>query len=400
MCHRRRSPSTPWIYYCPIAIIMLSFIQYGNALWGFQMAWYLVIFALSLALFLLDRPSLNWVVLTGAIGAAVVGSFSSVQGLLIWPAGLVLLFCRHRPKGLVVAWLTAAAASGTLYFYGFDFGATVSNDSYSYAFTHPLTAAEFFFTAIGNVVGVQIPYTPSAHSDALLILGIVIVGVAIWVLIAYGLHRDESSAGPLGAALVCFGLLFAATVTEGRTLPGWGPSAGIRYATFNLLILVGCYMALLGRPVARAKARPWDRMSLLVIRAVLIGAICLLFVLGMINGLVGGRSWHQSQLVAASFTVNIDKIPKDVANGAYIPGFLPDMSFVRQMAQVAKTHHLSLFVSDLVARYGKEGLPSQPVTRMAALSNGARLNGSEWLYATASAPFGTITRVEFRLNGR
>ena len=52
VAHRRRSPSTPWIYYCPIAFIMLSFVQYPNALWGFQMAWYLVIAAFALALFL------------------------------------------------------------------------------------------------------------------------------------------------------------------------------------------------------------------------------------------------------------------------------------------------------------------------------------------------------------
>ena len=98
LAHRRRSPSTPWIYYCPIAIVMLSFVQYLNALWGFQMAWYLVMAALALALFLLDRPVVNWLVLAGAIAAAVVGSFSSLQGLLIWPAGLVLLYCRKRQR--------------------------------------------------------------------------------------------------------------------------------------------------------------------------------------------------------------------------------------------------------------------------------------------------------------
>ena len=78
-------------------------------------------------------------------------------------------------------------------------------------------------------MGVQVPYTPSAHNDGLVVPpGVVIVGLAIWVVIACGLHRDESSAGPLGAAVVCFGLLFAATFTEGRVLPGWGASAGLR----------------------------------------------------------------------------------------------------------------------------------------------------------------------------
>ncbi len=401
VAHRQRSPSTPWIYYCPIAIIMLSFVQYPNALWGFQMAWYLVIAALALALFLLDRPVVNWLVLAGAVAAAVVGSFSSLQGLLIWPAGLVLLYCRNRPRTLVVVWIVSAGASGALYLDHFKSGATVSAHSYSYAFTHPLTTTEFFFTAIGNVVGVQVPYTPSAHNDGLLVLGIAIVGLAIWVVIAYGLHRDESSAGPLGAAVVCFGLFFAATVTEGRALPGWGPSAGIRYATYDLLILVGCYMALLCRPTSRRKARRWDGTPFVVIRAVLVGAICLQVALGIDNGLTGARSWHQSELLAAYFTVNINEIPKDVVNSAFVPGFPADMAYVRQMAQVARTHHLSLFATDLGARYAKQELPVQlqPVTRVVGLPNGAILKGRQWLHAIASVPFGTITKVEFRLTG-
>jgi hypothetical protein len=371
-----------------------------NALWGFQMAWYLVILALSAALFLLDTPNLNWLGLAGAIAAAVVGSFSSLQGLLIWPAGLVLLYCRKRQRTQVVAWIMFAAASGALYLYHFKSGATVSEVSYTYALTHPFTTLEFFFTAIGNVVGVQVPYTPNSHNDGLLVLGVVIVGLGIWVVVAYGLHRDESSAGPLGAAVVFFGLLFAATFTEGRVLPGWGANAGLRYATYDLLILVGCYMALLCRPTSGRMARGCVGVPLVVIRAVLAGAICLQVALGIDNGLAGARNWHQSQLLAADFTVNINDIPKDV-NSTFVPGFPPDMSYVRRMTEVARTHHLSLFATDLGARYAKVPLPAklQPVTRVVGLPNGPALKGSQWLHAIASVPFDTITKVEFRLTG-
>ena len=87
VAHRRRTPGQPWIYYCPVAVLMLSFAQVTDTLWGFQMAWYLVMLMLALALFLLDRLKFSWIVLTWAIAAAVIGSFSSLQGLLIWPAG-------------------------------------------------------------------------------------------------------------------------------------------------------------------------------------------------------------------------------------------------------------------------------------------------------------------------
>ena len=129
--HKRRSPSTPWLYYWPVAIIMLSFVQVGNTLWGFQMAWYLVLLALAGALLLLDEPMLTWLSLTGAMTLAIVGSFSSLQGLLIWPAGLVLLYCRSRPRRFVIAWLAGGIVTGAVYFYQFRPTGPASNDSYA-----------------------------------------------------------------------------------------------------------------------------------------------------------------------------------------------------------------------------------------------------------------------------
>ena len=64
--HKRRSPSTPWLYYCPVAILALSFVQSGNALWGFQMAWYLVLLSLAASIVLLDRVSLSWTACSSA----------------------------------------------------------------------------------------------------------------------------------------------------------------------------------------------------------------------------------------------------------------------------------------------------------------------------------------------
>ncbi len=42
--YKRGAPDTPWLYLCPVAILMLSVVQYENTLWGFQLAWYLVLF--------------------------------------------------------------------------------------------------------------------------------------------------------------------------------------------------------------------------------------------------------------------------------------------------------------------------------------------------------------------
>jgi hypothetical protein len=106
--HKRRSPERRWIWYCSVAFLMFSLAQAVNALWGFQMAWYLVLLMVVLALFLLDQEPQHWPVFGGAIAAAVIASFSSVQGLLVWPAGLLLIYLRRRPGHLAFAWIGSA----------------------------------------------------------------------------------------------------------------------------------------------------------------------------------------------------------------------------------------------------------------------------------------------------
>src|ERR1700733_8304177 len=126
--HKRRSPERRWIWYCPVAFLLLSLAQSVNALWGFQLAWYLVLFMTALALFLLDHEPPSWFIFGCAIAAAVIASFSSLQGLLVWPAGLLLIYLRRRPGNLAITWIGSAVLTGVIYFVGFNFNAAPSND--------------------------------------------------------------------------------------------------------------------------------------------------------------------------------------------------------------------------------------------------------------------------------
>ena len=417
LAHRSRLPSRPWIYYCPVAILMLSVVQVADTLWGFQMAWYLVMMALAVALFLLDRPTLTLVTTTGAIAAAVVGSFSSFEGLLIWPAGFMLIYCRRRPIAAAVVWTISGVLSGALYYYHFDFHSGYLLGTPFYAFHHPLVAIKFFLSAIGF-----------SHVT----MGLVILAVAIWVVVACVLRRDTSSGSPIGVALVCFGLLFTAAIAYGRA---WMGAANPRYASFDLLIPVGCYLALLGPPMtwehvwltwenvwrknrivdpARADRINWSsglpsegtrvRASWPVIQefnlvalAVLVCAISIQAIIGTTEGLASARSWHQHQVAAADVTVNIDKASDTlVENEVYVP-----VSFIRQEAQVARAHNLSLFATSAASSYAKEGLFTGFTalrTSMVIPSSRTSLVGTKWLDAVASDLSG-VSKVEFRLAG-
>lgn len=106
--HKKRAPTTPWLYYCPVALLTFSLVQYQDTLFGYQLAWYLILLSLAAALFLLDVQIMAWAAFGGAVAAAVVGSLSSFQGLLIWPVGLVLLYHRRRHLKYVALWIGTA----------------------------------------------------------------------------------------------------------------------------------------------------------------------------------------------------------------------------------------------------------------------------------------------------
>ncbi len=398
--HKRRSPSTQWILYCPVAILMLSFVQFEDTLSGFQVCWYLVLVALALTLFLLDSPRFGWSVLTFAAVAAVVGSFSAFQGLFIWPVGLILLLLRRRSPRFLFAWIAAAGTTAAVFFYHLSVGAYGESSGGVTAWIgHPVLAVKFFFLAIGDVVGAWLPvplpwggpYDSRAVSPAAIVLGVVIVGIAAWMVISRGLRAGDEGPSPFGVALMGFGILFALSIAAGRSsLIGLWYAGTSRYTTFDLLVLVGCYLLLLDRrPAAsqavggdhlvrantyRSRRTPGGRIGSGLVCGSLIAIICLQAVLGLFSGLAGGRSTHRDGLATEDIIVNIKQATFGMVERIYFGLNIP---FVRQMASEAEKLRLSFLASDsdLASREGIDlgvwsGATTSPVTPWRGLHNG------------------------------
>jgi uncharacterized membrane protein YsdA (DUF1294 family) len=360
--HRRRAPTTPWLYYCPVAILALSIVQYENMLEGFQMAWCLVYLSLAVVIVLIDRASLTWIAFAGAIIAGVVGSFSSLQGLLIWVAGLVLLYHRQRRAPFVIVWIVSAVVSIVVYFHNFN--TSEGSPSHAYAFQHPLAAMKFFVFAVGDVLGYA-QQNAKPGNPGVLIFGVALLILALFTLVLYGVRRDRSGAAPIGVALICVGLLFAAMITEGRVIFGLPAASQSRYTTFDLLVPIGIFLALLIRPTLVTESRPqpsdaddvasqmirqgqrgpgWvDQIAIPVARWVLAAVIVVQIALGLHFGLPRARELHASSEVAAHVLRNIDHTTDSTVEFPLDP-FYPE-AFVRQQARIAQKHHLSLFAN-------------------------------------------------------
>lgn len=349
LAHHRRSPSTPWFAYVPLVLLLFSFVQDGDTLWGFQLAWYMVLLALATCIYLLDRPNLVGPVFAAALIVAVVGSFSSLQGLLIWPVGIVLIFQRQRARAWQLGWILSGVITTVVYFY--DLNSSAANPGGSFALTHLDRALPFFLTAIGNIFGGQVydvygarvPGAPDLGPAGTIALGIVVLVCAVLTLATF-VRRDERTAGPIGVALVLFGLLFATCMTVARSWDGLGGAGFSRYTTFDLLILAGCYLALLGRPPTERRPT-W----LPVVRSMIVALVALQVVLGTVEGLAYARNWERHEIAIAHITENIDQASNAqigtqlYPNAQYHPWLATE---IRGWVHEAQRQRLSLFASE------------------------------------------------------
>jgi len=355
--HKRRSPLTPWLYYCPVLILACSTVQYAAALWGFQMAWYLVLLALAATVALVDRVTLTWPVLLLAIVIAVVGTYSSVQGLLIWPIGLLLLYSRRRAVGFLAVWVIAGSLSAALYLYNLNF--TTGSVFAPSLTTHSISPLYFATFAVGDILGYPIKF--GGDNTAILLLGVLLVALAIVTLVLFGFRRDDTGGGPIGIALVCFGLMFAGLVAKGRAPLGFWAASSSGYTIYDLFIPAGIYLTLVGQkqvaPHRRGDNRAIDSPSdpvrsrgrihwiaLLAMGWTLAAVIVLQVVTGVGNGIAGARSMNSAELKAASIERNIDHSSDEevLANLA----FYQSPSMTRRQARIASELRLSLFSAD------------------------------------------------------
>jgi Bacterial Ig domain len=393
LTHHRRSPSTRWIAYWPAAIIFLTIAQYGNSLYGFQIGWYIIMAALAVTLWFLDRPTLTWSAFFLAVTAGVIGSYSSLQGLFLWPVGLVLLLQRARYRSFVLAWTICAVVTAGIYFYDWN---PDTGGSVSYAIHHPFATLKFFVFAIGDVIGVQVPYGPHGSQDGVFVLGFLILGVVVWLLVKYGFKVDVSSARPVGLALVWFGLIFAAAISGSRVQGGLQDAGDARYVTFDLLILAGSYLTILDQPQGRVASEGGRaRLAFRIVTAAVAFVVCLQIILGTVNGINGARSYRNYELTGAVVTVHINQAPDGLVE-SQLGALYQTAASVRALTGYVRQHRLSLF-SGSTAWLSEQSLPvnrTPPMTSILSPTNGQTLRGNVFLFATASNTYG-INSVRF-----
>src|ERR687897_18750 len=230
----RREIGLPLIFFVPVALLIFSFRQYENMLWGFQISFAFTQTFGVLALYLLSssgRSNFGAYAFAAALGSATIASFSTAQGLLVWPAGLLRLLlgsvARPGKKVLLSHWGLVGVAEWVAYFV--DYHTPRGHPPLLDALHHIGTAPGHFLTLLGSALFWQ----PEHAYEGGLVIGCLALAM---FLATYG--RGVLRQLPFWISLLFYSLLILATITLGRSgARGCSgscrrPSPGIRPSPF------------------------------------------------------------------------------------------------------------------------------------------------------------------------
>ncbi|MGA3148277.1 MAG: hypothetical protein ABSF33_12495 [Acidimicrobiales bacterium] len=303
-----------------VGIVWFSLEDVQNALWAYQLAWYLTVFFFVTMLYFLLIPRHHRTVFFGlGMLAAVAGSYSIVQGFLLWPVGLICLLWvtpwGRRAYYEAATWVAAAVVTTAIYLPGFNATSNAacfphtSSCSLSFALSHPDLLFRWFLLLIGNLIPapwIQLHSAPGAHQ----LLGAVILVVAVFVVVRSWRER-QGHATPLPLLLIVFGVLFDLTIAIGRV--GEGPAAALqnRFTMPNLILLVGIVVYALGHLPTLRVPTPTDWKGRLKIAGLVTLGVFLVVqsVVATDFGITNARATRQTHETDARIVVNVDRIP-------------------------------------------------------------------------------------------
>jgi hypothetical protein len=335
-----------------VGAVWFSLIDWGNALWGFQFAWYLILACLIATIWVLSDSATPTAFGLGA-GLAILASLSSLQGLLLWPIGLAVLAWRLpvRPqlwtRGTrikIALWVAFALVTSVVYFWNYSAG-PVEKSSVGIKF-------EFFLVELGELI----PNTNERLFWASAILGGIVLICAVYVVVRSIQQRHVRSCLP--ATLIAFGLTFDILVALGRSKVlgiTLATASDSRYTMVNILVL----LAILAYGWVHIEGK-----TMFVAVGLLL--LALQAIVGSVSGIENASQLDRRLTTSARLVVNLDSIPASKESCYALHGVsafvYPTFGlYLRFPAfSVDQKERLNIFSPGIVRGYRAEGLPDIP----------------------------------------
>ena len=328
-------------------LIWFSLLDYLNALWGVQFAWYLIVLCFVAMLYFLLRDNRGVPALVCAMVLAVIASYSSIQGLLLWIVGLFCLLwpfwhargeSTRRQSVELITWLVVGTTTAAIFFWN---SAPIGLEPPSWALSHPGRLVQFFVVEVGNVI----PQTGLVLHE---LIGTALCVVSLFVVVQSFLLQRNSQRLPLPIALISFGLLWDAACATGRLSLGLAFASLDVYTMPTLLVVVGivCYglwwFSNLERTTAEIRARRRNQIALAALTVLLLVQVAT----STEYGFRSGNQLRQQFSAGARTTVILGRTPYSQWTKYEIYGTVPNVylaTYLRTLIPEAKADHLGPF---------------------------------------------------------
>jgi hypothetical protein len=230
------------LLFVPIAFLVFSLSQNRNMLFGYQLNFgFTEVFGVLSFYFLYVSGSgrRRLLAFAAALISGTIAAFSTIQGLLVWPVGLLQILIAPmdgRLKRLLAGvWGVVGIVEWIAYFIDYEGGR--GSSLLPYSLSRPLASMEYFLTLFGRSL-----FPPPLQGLALSCGVLLTVLAAIGLLLALRCRQREVFS--FWIALLGFSLLTLGAITAGRAGLGIESSLASRYTTFSLLAVVGIYAIL------------------------------------------------------------------------------------------------------------------------------------------------------------
>jgi hypothetical protein len=298
------------IWFIPIPFMVFSLKQHENMLFGFQIGLlFAYVFALETFYLVTRIPEIKenrkkrlFFIL--AIICGTVSSFSSLMGLLVWPAGFIQIMLLPMTRAKKVFYAAAWAIWGILVWlvYFYNYTSPPHHTTLLYFWEQPLNFIRFFVTSLGSSL-----YWSQGTALA---AGIVIILLMLVCLFWLGKNKrvKENNFWIATAGYSCFTMF---TIAVGRSGMGLERSLNGTYATFSLLTVVALYIMLMNLIASPKPIIPGAALILLL------GLITVSIPLSYVKGFEGGRYYRSGREKGAFILTSFESQPDGFLQSLY-----------------------------------------------------------------------------------
>ena len=232
------------LLFVPVAFMVFTLNQSENMLWGYQITFAFTQTFSVLALYLLHLSGRGgkWqFAVPVALASGIVAAFSAIQGLLVWPAGLLQILIspleRRAKRVLAAAWSLTGIVVWVVFFVDYEPRGEATSSPFG-LLTNPAAGAERFLSLLGNSLFLGNPLFGQrafALANGLLLVGLAVVGLRL-------VYKDRKLGRySFWVSLLAFSFLVLLSITAGRNE---SQVMAERFVTFSILVTISVYIVL------------------------------------------------------------------------------------------------------------------------------------------------------------